>query len=358
MKDLRLNCSKNNYNDNLKYSKTKENTNFNTLSNNNYLENGRINGERKKTVIMEFNQVKIPTYNQDESNKTNDKKYIALNSNSHNTKSTSNINLSNSQTKKDFNNLNNIYFFNSDKLKNDINKKYTQLDLVVIHSWNLPKGLKLHINKGKLDNSLRKENDGKVYFGFQEGLDTLKEKPFIDYSLMPKGNEYDGKYIGIHFQIRYDENNFKYFIKDLGSGYGTFIKLTDSLKIKNNLLINVGETFIVFIFNEDENNNNILLKIFTGKEENKIYKFNSDKKSNIIIGRDISNEVQIEDKMLSRKHCHIYFKKDEGEWYIQDGDLEGKKSTNDTWLYSFEDTLMYDQMIFKTNNIMFKCVFS
>ena len=313
---------------------------------------------------MEFNQVKIPTYNQDECYQTNDnKKYMALNSNSNNTKNTSNIitniNLSSSQTKKDLKNLNNIYFSNSDKLKNDLNKKYTKLDLVVIHSWNLTKGLTLHIDSGVLENSLRKENDGKIYFGFQEGLDTLKEKPFIDYSLLPKNREYDEKYIGIHFQIRYDEINYKYYLKDLGSGYGTFIKLTDSIKIKNNLLINVGDTFIVFIFNEDEKNNNIIvLKIFTGKEENKIYEFNSKEKSNITIGRDISNEVQIEDRMLSRKHCHIYFKKDEGEWYIKDGDLEGKKSTNDTWLYSLEDTLIYDQMIFKTNHNMFKCVLS
>ena len=114
---------------------------------------------------MEFNQVKIPTYNQDECYQTNDnKKYMALNSNSNNTKNTSNIitniNLSSSQTKKDLKNLNNIYLFNSDKLKNDLNKKYTKLNLVVIHSWNLTKGLTLHIDSGVLENSLRKENDG------------------------------------------------------------------------------------------------------------------------------------------------------------------------------------------------------
>ena len=171
------------------------------------MENDRISAERKGTVVMEFNQVKIPTYNQEEINQTNDnKKNVALNSNSNNTKNTSNIitniNMSRSQTKKDLKNVNNIYFFNSDKSNNDLNKKYTQLDLVVIHSWNLPKGLTLHINSGVLDNSLRKENDGKVYFGFQEGLDTLKEKPFIDYLILPRDNEYDEKYIGIHFQIR------------------------------------------------------------------------------------------------------------------------------------------------------------
>lgn len=62
--------------------------------------------------------------------------------------------------------------------------------------------------------------------------------------------------------------------------------------------------------------------------------------------------------MVSRKHCHAYFKKDEGEWYIKDGDLKGKKSTNDTWFFSLEDNLIYDQMFFKTNHIFFKCVLS
>ena len=42
------------------------------------------------------------------------------------------------------------------------NKKYSNLDLEVINSWNLPKGLKLHIKKDKLENSLRNGNDGKI----------------------------------------------------------------------------------------------------------------------------------------------------------------------------------------------------
>ena len=34
------------------------------------------------------------------------------------------------------------------------------LDLEIINSWNLPTGLRLHINKGRLENSLR--NKGEV----------------------------------------------------------------------------------------------------------------------------------------------------------------------------------------------------
>ena len=147
----------------------------------------------------------------------------------------------------------------------------------------------------------------------------------------------------------------------MGSGYGTFVKLTEPIKIKNNLLINIGETFIVFTINEDkEKRDDIILKIFTGNEQSEIFEFNP-KKKNIIIGRDITSDVYIEDKMLSRKHCYIYYEKNENNneggsyWSIKDGDLSGKKSTNDTWIYALEDTLIYDQMIFKTNHSLFKC---
>ena len=346
-----------------KYEPTKTNPNLNSQSNNKFpiISNSKeiipkfdenekiIRGEKKKSTIAEFHQIKIPTTKKDNN-------ILALYTNSNNTKNTgntiANTNSTTSHIKKDLFSVNNI---------NLENIHYTHLDLEVINSWNLPKGLKLNINKDHLENSLRNENDGKIYFGFQKDINALNEKPYIDYLLEPKDNEYDSKFIGIHFEIRYDENNFKYYIKDLGSGYGTFIKLINPLKIKNNLLINIGDTFIVFSFKKNGEKDDILvLKIFTGNEQSETYEFNSDKKY-IIIGRDTSSDVYIEDKLLSRKHCYIYYEKDENNneekdcWFIKDGDLNGKKSTNDTWLYSLEESLIYDQMIFKTNHNLFKC---
>ena len=347
-----------------KYEQTKTNPNINLSLNEHNIDlkneekNEKIiRDERKKNTIAEFHQIKIPT-NKKDCPFLAPKNNLNLNTNSNITKNTAQTNSSSSHIKK--------YLFSSNKnnINNNNNFNYTSLDLEVINSWNLPKGLKLHIDKDHLKNSLRNENDGKIYFGFQKDINTSNEKPYIDYLLLPKDNDYDNKFIGIHFQIRYDENNFKYYIKDLGSGYGTFIKLVESLKIKNNLLINIGDTFIVFSFGEnDEKNENITLKIFTGNEQTEKYEFNSEKK-NIIVGRDTKCDVYIEDKMLSRKHCYIYYNKNENEnnngeenycWYIKDGDLNGKKSTNDTWLYSLEEILVYDQMIFKTNHNLFKC---
>ena len=232
------------------------------------------------------------------------------------------------------------------------------LDLEVLNSWNLPIGLQLHIDEFGLKNSLRNEADGITYFGFQTE-ESLNTNPYIDYLLPPKDQEYDEQFVGKHFQIRYDNDTKTYYIKDLGNGFGTFIKLNDEEKIKDNLLINIGETYIVFSFNID-NEKELIIKLFTGEEQCNTYSFNSDNQKCIIIGRDSSLcDVIIEDKMLSRIHCCVNYKEKDNQkgWYIKDGNLKGKKSTNDTWFYSAEETPIYDKMIFKTNHNLFKCLY-
>ena len=249
------------------------------------------------------------------------------------------------------------------KKKNDISKESKKesenncLDLEILNSWNLPIGLQLHLDEFGLKNSIRNKGDGFTYFGFQTE-ESLNTEPFIDYLLGPKDQEYDEQFVGKHFQIRYDNDTKKYYIKDLGNGFGTFIKLINEQKIKDNLLINIGETYIVFSFNND-NENEIIIKLFSGEEQQNTYTFNSDNQKCIIIGRDsYLCDIIIDDKMLSRVHCCINYKEkgEEKGWYIKDGNLQGKKSTNDTWFYSAEETLIYNQMIFKTNHNLFKCL--
>jgi pSer/pThr/pTyr-binding forkhead associated (FHA) protein len=285
--------------------------------------------------------------------------------------------ITNSKTKKDLNNkistLSKSKTYNKTNSNNNqiIKTNFTQnktnqnkdepeklcLDLEILNSWNLPIGLQLHIDKYGLKNSIRNEKDGITYFGFQSE-EELNTNPNIDYLLGPKDQDYDEQFIGKHFQIRFDDDRKKYYIKDLGNGFGTFIKLIREEKIKDNLLINIGETYIVFSFNED-NENDLIIKLFTGEEQRNSYTFNCDNQKCIIIGRDSSLcDIIIDDKMLSRVHCCINYKEKDNikGWYIKDGNLQGKKSTNDTWFYSAEETLIYDQMIFKTNHNLFKCI--
>ena len=245
-----------------------------------------------------------------------------------------------------------------EKNEKESEKEKLCLDLEILNSWNLPIGLQLHIDQYGLKNSIRNEKDSITYFGYQKE-EELNTNPYIDYLLGPKDQEYDEQFMGKHFQIRFDWNTKKYYIKDLGNGFGTFIKLINETKIKDNLLINIGETYIVFSFN-NENENELMIKIFTGDEQCCTYIFNSNHNPCIIIGRDTSCDIIVEDKMLSRVHCCINYKEKENNekcWYIKDGNMEGKKSTNDTWFYSAEETLIYDKMIFKTNHILFKCIY-
>lgn len=58
---------------------------------------------------------------------------------------------------------------------------------------------------------------------------------------------------GRHFQVRYDPDVAKYFIKDLGIGHGVFAKIDQPTVLKDNMIINVGEAHIVVnLLNKDE----------------------------------------------------------------------------------------------------------
>jgi hypothetical protein len=60
-----------------------------------------------------------------------------------------------------------------------------------VNSNVLPQGKIFKINALGLENSLRKQNDGFAYFGYQEENDN----PIIDFILKPKDNEYEEKYM-------------------------------------------------------------------------------------------------------------------------------------------------------------------
>ena len=336
-----------------------KNTEAITIVNNNTNENNEIN--TYFTTIR-----KTADKNEMTNNKTSNSKTIKIENNSEKKvliQENKVKNSTNSLSKKKTNDKINQNILSEKEKKNDNlngtkkDKEKLCLDLEVLNSWNLPVGLQLHIDEFGLKNSIRNQGDGVTYFGFQTE-DELNENPYIDYLLGPKEQEYDEQFIGKHFQIRFDNDTKKYYIRDLGNGFGTFIKLIDEEKIKDNLLINIGETYIVFSFNND-NENELIIKLFTGEEQSNSYSFNCENQKCIIIGRDSSLcDIIIDDKMLSRVHCCINYKEKNNEkgWYIKDGNLQGKKSTNDTWFYTGEETVINDQMIFKTNHNLFKCI--
>jgi hypothetical protein len=50
----------------------------------------------------------------------------------------------------------------------------------------------------------------------------------------------------IEFCLDKESNSFgKYLIKDLGIGFGAFVRLDKPLELKDNHLLNMGESFII-----------------------------------------------------------------------------------------------------------------
>ena len=193
----------------------------------------------------------------------------------------------------------------------------------------------------------------------------------IDYIVKINGEISDDKFFGRHFQIKYNKKEHEYYLKDLGKGFGTFINIDKWVEIKNNSLINIGESYILITLgstedisisddNDNDNGkdaeNSINLKIFSENIRNGNLSFTM-KQSPFIIGRLQDCDVIIDDNMLSRFHCYIELRND--KWFIIDGYFDKnnnhKKSTNGTWIYAYDDTIITNGMIFKSINNLFKC---
>ena len=79
-------------------------------------------------------------------------------------------------------------------------------------------------------------------------------------------------------------------------------------------------------------------------------------KNSYLIGRSPISDIQIDDNYLSKINCTLYFEND--IWKLQDGEKNGNKSTNGTWIYVSEDNIIFDKMIFKSNKYNFYCNFA
>jgi len=88
----------------------------------------------------------------------------------------------------------------------------------------------LEINAQGLIGSLRNAKDGIVYFGSERVTQnkTTKSEPYEqlnDFIIPIKEAEMAERHFGRHFQIAYDVSKKKYFMRDLGKGFGVFIRI-------------------------------------------------------------------------------------------------------------------------------------
>lgn len=110
------------------------------------------------------------------------------------------------------------------------------LALIVVNSGNISKGTRLVMTREGLIGSFRNQRDGITYFGAKK---KIKDTIINDY-VIPVGD----KQLGQHFSVTYKEGSF--WIKDLGKGFGVFLKLDYALSISDNMMISIGESFVVF----------------------------------------------------------------------------------------------------------------
>ena len=271
---------------------------------------------------------------------------------------------------------NNTFLLENEQISIDLNKiqkVYSQSKKLILEIMSFDvteKFINIEIDPWGYVNSKRAKKNGVTYFGYEEekGVGNLS----VDYVLKKNDNySYEDAFNGRHFMIKFNPDNLNYYIKDLGRGFGTFIKIQEWTELKNNLLLNIGENYIVFSFGEDDeeeenekemidkNDNSLNIKIFSINTQQKLYKFlPSD--CPITIGRSTDNNISIDDDMLSRIHCTIDYNND--KWYINDGyakngiqEEEIKKSTNNSWIYAYDEIPIKDKMIFKANHNLFIC---
>ena len=274
-------------------------------------------------------------------------------------------------------------FIDTIKLKNSFSKSKKLILEMMKNDESSDKYIIIEINPlGYINSKRRKNKDGITYFGInlEEG-DDIGEA--IDVDIQNNENNDDDSLYGRHFMIKFNPDNLNYYIKDLGRGTGTFIKIQEWTEIKNNFLLNIGENYLILSFEDDEDNeyeNNISSKkinknkLYEKKLENlnfiniKIFSFNTQIKNYkffpsdcpITIGRSNENNIFIDDNMLSRIHCTIDYGNE--KWYIQDGfarnglkEEEIKKSTNGCWIFVYEERQILNRMIFKANHNLFIC---
>ena len=256
-----------------------------------------------------------------------------------------------------------------------ISEKADKLLIEVINSVSLDKNLKIEINPlGMVQGSKRNANDGFTFFGLidEEEEESEEKNKEVDFVINTNdiNNDMNNNIIGRHFRIRFDINTMKYYIKDLGLGFGTFKKIIKKEKIKDTYLINVGNSYIVCTFGVDEyfpegknhfvenGDKTLNIRVFSDIPQTEPYFFNPNQFKRIYIGRDISCNIIIDDSLLSRVHCTIDY--EEEGWVIHDGKIDEnetnkKPSTNGTWLFLIEETQIDDGLIFKNNKNAFEC---
>jgi hypothetical protein len=166
-------------------------------------------------------------------------------------------------------------------------------------------------------------------------------------------------------------------MKDLGIGFGVFKKMEPTtldnelvagqVELKDNMLINIGEAYVVVnLLPEPKDDNSLCdqlrLKIFGGNNNGDVYEYNLNNMmqgGEILLGRTPECDIKINDKLMSKIQCSVrvhVLGTNSWKWMLHDG-YKAKPSTNGTWLYINDDLKIFNGMTFKANQTIFTARF-
>jgi hypothetical protein len=132
------------------------------------------------------------------------------------------------------------------------------LDIEILESSTIQAGTIIKMNSKGLLDSERDPKDGRAYFGTDTGQDQHQINDYV-FSMEEQGL---GKR---HFMIEYNASKNNYFLKNLGDGTGTFIRIVGKRVISINTILSFTTMHLAVIFpNElpiaDSDPNNSSLK--------------------------------------------------------------------------------------------------
>eukprot|EP00347_Sterkiella_histriomuscorum_P007899 403347135 len=236
-------------------------------------------------------------------------------------------------------------------------EKAPLLEMKLVEGNGLKNKHSFKINAMGLITSQREDcDDHYVYFGSAKDMNGKIVNDVVC--------EKEDQFAEQHFYIRYDKYKNGYFIKDLGLGTGTFLKVsnTQHSQLRNGQIVIFGENQMVVGITHGKNkdkeaaidkyyskdqasaaavqglqssrNDIIFLKFIDGPNKNKQFEFKSSS-APLMIGRTDKCKVKFTDTSLSRYQCILDFIND--KWLIRDGDGTGKGSTNGTWMFCEEE---------------------
>ena len=136
---------------------------------------------------------------------------------------------------------------------------FRTLKIRILNSGVLDKDMILVIRPSGLEDSKREEDDGYVFFGCKKKL----KKVIVNDFLVPlKDPELNENHRGRHFVIYYKIDKASYWIRDLCIGFGVFVRLDYTLILKDSMLFNIGDSFLVVNFKNSQDLSEILIKVF------------------------------------------------------------------------------------------------